>query len=418
MAIISPKRAKEDKTETMTRSWTAKPILSSEFTNDPPLEDIYVGLLRQKKDISTAIQTISSILPGLSHLKRCSSNKLLLAPLKSLDLLAKSEESSSEERTLTQDELKAVLKNREFDLTLLEDDFQIIKIPSIPAKTKAQAALASKIWPLNFHPDPNIERLIDGSIFTEHQLEQIERYMKVAVEAARLEAIGTKNCNGSAVIVDPEDGRILAISASRINQHPMWHAAMLAVDLVAKLQGGGAWKLDEKLEKNLTESEASNPTDKRGNEYYAAREKRIKRIYIEQAPLCYPESLSTIRLPKEEPLKSTVVQRGRRNNVSKTIYLEESEKTGEDIEKCGPYLCTGYWTFLLREPCPLCAMALVHSRVSRIFYGVSNEYTGILGSRAVLHAVPGLNHRYQVWSDVLEEECRQAFDEIQHRNVD
>ncbi|KZC07124.1 tRNA-specific adenosine deaminase-like protein 3 [Dufourea novaeangliae] len=349
MAIISPKRAKEDKTETMTRSWTAKPILSSEFTNDPPLEDIYVGLLRQKKDISTAIQTISSILPGLSHLKRCSSNKLLLAPLKSLDLLAKSEESSSEERTLTQDELKAVLKNREFDLTLLEDDFQIIKIPSIPAKTKAQAALASKIWPLNFHPDPNIERLIDGSIFTEHQLEQIERYMKVAVEAARLEAIGTKNCNGSAVIVDPEDGRILAISASRINQHPMWHAAMLAVDLVAKLQGGGAWK---------------------------------------------------------------------RNNVSKTIYLEESEKTGEDIEKCGPYLCTGYWTFLLREPCPLCAMALVHSRVSRIFYGVSNEYTGILGSRAVLHAVPGLNHRYQVWSDVLEEECRQAFDEIQHRNVD
>ncbi|XP_076389081.1 putative inactive tRNA-specific adenosine deaminase-like protein 3 [Megachile rotundata] len=398
MAITSPKCPKESKVEARARSWIARPILSAEFTEDPPLHDVYVGLLKQKRNISTAIQRISSILPNFHHLKRCSANKLLLAPLRSAE--------SPAEHILTADKLKTTLSEKGFDLSLLEDDFQVIKVPARPARTKAQAARASKIWPLNFHPDPNIECLIDGSVFTEQQLDQIEMYMNVAVNVARLEAVGNENCNGSAVIVDPEDGRILAITASRIDQHPMWHAVMLAVDLVAKLQGGGAWKLNENSQDNVR---AENG---------ATKEKIIKRKYIEEAPLYYPPSLSNICLPKQESLKSTVIRRGRKNNDStKMMDSEKSEAVNAD-DKCGPYLCTGYWTFLLREPCPLCAMALLHSRVSRIFYGVSNQCTGVLGSKTVLHAVPGLNHRYQVWSGVLEQECRQALQEIQHRNTD
>nr|XP_031832365.1 probable inactive tRNA-specific adenosine deaminase-like protein 3 [Nomia melanderi] len=418
MAITLAKRAKEDKVETTARSWVAKPILSSEFTDDPPLEDVFVGLLRQKKNISTAIQRISSILPGFSHLKRCSSNKLLLVPLRSSELLEESVEPSLEKRRLTQDELKILLNDKGFDLDLLEDDFQIVKVPSRAARTKAQAARASKIWPLNFHPDPNLERLIDGSIFTEQQLKSIEGYMNVAIEAARLGAIGNETCNGSALIVDPEDGRILTITASRIDLHPMWHAAMLSVDLVAKLHGGGAWKLDGKTMGNANESAASNLINEQDDGNYLAREKRIKRKYVEEAPLRFPESLSTLCLPKQESLKSTIIRRGRKNNGLKTTSAEDSREAETDTEKCGPYLCTGYWTFLLREPCPLCAMALVHSRVSRIFYGVSNQAAGILGSKAVLHSVPGLNHRYKVWGGILEQECRQALQEIENRNVD
>ncbi|XP_076650232.1 putative inactive tRNA-specific adenosine deaminase-like protein 3 [Halictus rubicundus] len=408
MAMTSTKRSKEDKTE-KTRSWLAKPILSSEFTDDPPLEDVYAGLLKQKRDISTAIPKISAILPGFNHLKRCSASKLLLAPLKTTKPLD-SAGSSSEEDTLTQDELKTMLNDKGFDLTLLEDDFEIIKVPSRPARTKSQAAQASKIWPLNFHPDPTVEKLIDGSIFTERHLELIEGYMSIAVEAARLEAVGNEICNGSAVIVDPEDGRVLAIAASRIDLHPMWHAAMLAVDLVAKLQGGGAWKL-------IKDADQSPNTDQEDSEDYTEREKKIKRKYAEEAPLRFPESLSSLRLPTEEPLKSTVVRPGRRNNGSK-VNSEGLGKAEANSEKSGPYLCTGYWSFLLKEPCPLCAMALVHSRISRIFYGVPNEATGVLGSKTILHAVPGLNHRYQVWSGVLEQECRQASQEIGRRNVD
>ncbi|CAL7950690.1 unnamed protein product [Xylocopa violacea] len=419
MAVILPKYAKEGKMGTTTRGWIPRPILSPDFVDDLPLEDVYVGLLKQKKDTSIAIQSISAILPGFHHLKRCSSNKLLLAPVNTSGL-SKETQTLSKECTLSQDELKTLLKERGFNLSLLEDDFHVLKVPARAARTKVQAARASKIWPLNFHPDPNVECLVDGSVFTEHQLDLIEGHMRIALEAARLEAVGDSNCNGSAVIVDPEDGRILAVAASKIDQHPMWHAAMLAVDLVAKLQGGGAWMLEGKLGRNASESKSSPSADQRETEDHATRETGIKRKYIEEAPLCYPTSLFEISLPKEEPLKCCVVRRGRSNNCStKTMASEGSERIeATTAQKCGPYLCTGYWTFLLREPCPLCAMALLHSRVSRIFYGVANENTGLLGSKTVLHAVPGLNHRYQVWSGVLERECRQVLQDVQHRNID
>lgn len=392
------------------RSWIARPILNPDLTDDPSLEDVYVGVLKQKKDISTAIQSISSILPGFQHLKRCSSNRLLLAPLNCTKISAEME-NSSEKCILTEEKLKIMLREKGFDLSLLEDNFQILKVPARRVKTKAQATRASNIWPLNFHPDPNIECLIDGSIFTEHQLNLIERYMNVAVEAAKLEAVGDQNCNGSAVIVDPEDGRILAIAASKIDQHPMWHAAMLVVDLVAKLQGGGAWKLESKFEQSNDNSETIDSTDKIEN--YVTREINIKRKYVEEAPLYYPTSLTKINLPKEESLASSAIRRGRRNNNS----THKSGQTATNTEKCGPYLCTGYWAFLLMEPCPLCAMALLHSRVLRIFYGISNKTTGVLGTKTILHAVPGLNHRYQVWSGVLEQECQRVLQDIEHRNM-
>lgn len=392
------------------RSWIARPILNPDLTDDPSLEDVYVGVLKQKKDISTAIQSISSILPGFQHLKRCSSNRLLLAPLNCSKISAEME-NSTEKCILTEEKLKIMLREKGFDLSLLEDNFQILKVPARRVKTKAQATRASNIWPLNFHPDPNIECLIDGSIFTEHQLNLIERYMNVAVEAAKLEAVGDQNCNGSAVIVDPEDGRILAIAASKIDQHPMWHAAMLVVDLVAKLQGGGAWKLESKFEQSSDNSETIDSTDKIEN--YVTREINIKRKYVEEAPLYYPTSLTKINLPKEESLASSAIRRGRRNNNSS----HKSEQTATNTEKCGPYLCTGYWAFLLMEPCPLCAMALLHSRVLRIFYGISNKTTGVLGTKTILHAVPGLNHRYQVWSGVLEQECQRVLQDIEHRNM-
>ena len=120
-----------------------------------------------------------------------------------------------------------------------------------------------------------------------------------------------------------------------------------------------------------------------------------------------------INLPKEESLASSAIRRGRRNNNSS----HKSEQTATNTEKCGPYLCTGYWAFLLMEPCPLCAMALLHSRVLRIFYGISNKTTGVLGTKTILHAVPGLNHRYQVWSGVLEQECQRVLQDIEHRNM-
>lgn len=417
--MASLKSVKTSKMETTTRSWTAKPILGSDFTEVLPLHEVYVGILKQRKDTSAAIQSISTVLPGFAHLKRCSNGKLLLAPLRSGEL---SRANSEEDITLGEDKLKNQLKERGFDLALFEDKFQVTKVPAKAPRTKLQAGEASKIWPVNFHPDQTIERLIDGSIFDDDCLHAIERIMSLVIEAARLEAVGDVHCTGAAAVVDPEDGRILAISAARVDQHPMWHAAMLAVDLVARLHGGGAWRLnDEDLTKRRMDDEGtldekvdSDIETERANLNFKDRLRKIKRKYEEETPLCYPTSLSSLTFPVQMPLETQVGRKGRRNDGDR-VEDPQQEEYGRNVEKCGPYLCTGYWVFLLMEPCPMCAMALLHSRVAMIFYGVVNQNRGVLGSRAVLHTVPGLNHRYRVWSGILERECRQMVEEINAR---
>lgn len=75
-------------------------------------------------------------------------------------------------------------------------------------------------------------------------------------------------------------------------------------------------------------------------------------------------------------------------------------------DKTGPYLCTGYDVYVTREPCVMCAMALVHSRARRVFYGYSRPADGGLGGLVNVHLLDGINHRFDVFAGVLEPECR------------
>nr|CCC96025.1 unnamed protein product [Trypanosoma congolense IL3000] len=62
-----------------------------------------------------------------------------------------------------------------------------------------------------------------------------------------------------------------------------------------------------------------------------------------------------------------------------------------------PYLASGMDLFVSHEPCIMCSMALVHSRVKRVFYCFPNPVHGGLGSTASIHAIPELNHHFQVF---------------------
>jgi pyrimidine deaminase RibD-like protein len=65
------------------------------------------------------------------------------------------------------------------------------------------------------------------------------------------------------------------------------------------------------------------------------------------------------------------------------------------------YLCTGYHCYVTHEPCTMCAMALVHSRVARVIYAQPNPHAhvvaGALGSRHMLHTLAPLNHHFRVF---------------------
>ena len=56
-------------------------------------------------------------------------------------------------------------------------------------------------------------------------------------------------------------------------------------------------------------------------------------------------------------------------------------------------------------------MALVHSRIARVFYG-SHHPEGGLGSKYKLHVKQGINHHYEVFCGVLQEQCDQLASDI------
>jgi len=75
--------------------------------------------------------------------------------------------------------------------------------------------------------------------------------------------------------------------------------------------------------------------------------------------------------------------------------------------------CTMYVTL---EPCPMCAGALVLSRIDRLVYGCDDPKTGAVKSLYNIVTDGRLNHRLEVTSGVLADECtKQLQDFFQHR---
>jgi tRNA(adenine34) deaminase len=61
--------------------------------------------------------------------------------------------------------------------------------------------------------------------------------------------------------------------------------------------------------------------------------------------------------------------------------------------------------YVTKEPCAMCAGALVHTRIRRVIFGCADPAAGAAGSVINLLQMPGLNHRCDITTSVLENEC-------------
>ena len=73
--------------------------------------------------------------------------------------------------------------------------------------------------------------------------------------------------------------------------------------------------------------------------------------------------------------------------------------------RLGNHRLLGTTLYVTLEPCAMCAMAMVHARVSRLVFGAADPKTGAAGSVFDLLGDPRHNHRLVVQGGVLGEEA-------------
>lgn len=71
--------------------------------------------------------------------------------------------------------------------------------------------------------------------------------------------------------------------------------------------------------------------------------------------------------------------------------------------------CTLYVTL---EPCPMCAGAIVQSRIKRVVYGAPDPKAGCAGTLMNLLNEPQFNHQVEVTSGILEQQCSTILKEF------
>ena len=74
--------------------------------------------------------------------------------------------------------------------------------------------------------------------------------------------------------------------------------------------------------------------------------------------------------------------------------------------KIGNYRLTGTTLYTTIEPCVMCAGALVNARIKRLVYGAADERFGAVETLFRLCDSEKLNHRIEITSGVLADECR------------
>jgi tRNA(adenine34) deaminase len=72
----------------------------------------------------------------------------------------------------------------------------------------------------------------------------------------------------------------------------------------------------------------------------------------------------------------------------------------------GDWRLTDCTLYVTKEPCPMCAGAIVHVRLPRVVFGAPDPKGGAAGGIVNLLQMPTLNHRCEITGGVREEECR------------
>lgn len=116
----------------------------------------------------------------------------------------------------------------------------------------------------------------------------------------------------------------------------------------------------------------------------------------------------------EVPVGAVVVKRStgeivgegynRRETDKSPLAHAEIEAISNASKKLGGWRLVDCDLYVTLEPCPMCAGAIINSRVERVFFGAYDKKAGACGSVVNLFELP-FNHFPEISGGVMEEEC-------------
>lgn len=106
-----------------------------------------------------------------------------------------------------------------------------------------------------------------------------------------------------------------------------------------------------------------------------------------------------------------IIARGynRRNTDKSTLSHAELIAIKKACKKTGDWRLEGCTMYITLEPCPMCAGAIVQSRIDRVVIGSMNPKAGCAGSVMNLLQADGFNHHVEIENSVLATECSQML---------
>jgi len=134
-------------------------------------------------------------------------------------------------------------------------------------------------------------------------------------------------------------------------------------------------------------------------------DRKFMRLAIDEAKKA--EQIAEVPIGAVIVYKGEVIARGYNKRESNQVSLNHAEliaiaRANKQLGSWRLENCTLYVTL---EPCPMCAGALVQSRIERVVYGAKDPKAGCVGTLMNLVTDQRFNHQVDWTSGVLEKEC-------------